>query len=160
MSTDEKLQYQREWRARNKEKNRAYDRKYYEADKARKQAVSRARQQEYRAANYPKIKARMDEWRTRPGVKDRINKNQRERYLPRVYGITEEEKAQMLVTQGGCAACGGQEPRSKKGWVVDHCHKSGDVRGILCQACNVTLGKFSEDPEQLRALARYIEKFK
>lgn len=41
---------------------------------------------------------------------------------------------------------------------VDHDHNTGHIRGILCQACNVTLGKMNDSPELLRAAAAYLEK--
>lgn len=56
------------------------------------------------------------------------------------YGITKEEYISMLEGQGGgCALCG--VPESEKTLYVDHCHKTGKVRGILCPKCNTTVGQ-------------------
>lgn len=41
---------------------------------------------------------------------------------------------------------------------VDHCHDSGEVRGILCPRCNAGIGWFKDSPEALRSAARYLEK--
>lgn len=41
--------------------------------------------------------------------------------------------------------------------VVDHCHKSKQIRGLVCHRCNVGLGYFRDDPELLRAAAAYLE---
>lgn len=42
--------------------------------------------------------------------------------------------------------------------VVDHDHKTGQVRGLLCPRINVAIGIFNDDPELLRKTADYIEK--
>lgn len=41
--------------------------------------------------------------------------------------------------------------------VVDHCHKTGNVRGILCSRCNSTLGYLNDDPVRARRAAEYLE---
>lgn len=41
--------------------------------------------------------------------------------------------------------------------VVDHCHDSGKVRGLLCSGCNRALGYFRDSPTALRAAADYLE---
>lgn len=41
---------------------------------------------------------------------------------------------------------------------VDHCHVSNKVRGLLCQDCNVSIGRLKDRPEVLRRLADYLEK--
>lgn len=79
--------------------------------------------------------------------------------LKKKYGITSEQRDQMLVAQGGvCAVCGGDNSESKRNWHVDHCHTSGKVRGILCHLCNVGLGHFRDKPELLKTAAAYLEK--
>lgn len=66
----------------------------------------------------------------------------RDSLLKREYGITLEEYNRMLTAQNGkCAICK-QSDASKKALAVDHCHKSGKVRGLLCGSCNVKLGWF------------------
>lgn len=76
-------------------------------------------------------------------------------HLKRQYGITVEKYAEMLSAQaGGCAICGGSSSRRLS---VDHCHTSKVVRGLLCDACNMTLGKMADDPSRLRAAAAYLE---
>lgn len=52
-----------------------------------------------------------------------------------------------------CAIC---HERSER-LVVDHCHTSEYVRGLLCQGCNQGLGFFKDKPEVMRAAAAYIE---
>ncbi len=40
---------------------------------------------------------------------------------------------------------------------IDHDHKTGEIRGVLCGGCNVALGSARDDPELLRNLAAYLE---
>ena len=54
-------------------------------------------------------------------------------------GISLEEYADILKTQGGvCAIC--HNPPKSIHLAVDHCHTTGDIRGILCSSCNIALG--------------------
>lgn len=60
----------------------------------------------------------------------------------------------MVERQAGCCAICGQPSKL----VVDHCHASGEVRGLLCDDCNVGLGRYDDDPERLLAAAAYLLK--
>lgn len=56
-------------------------------------------------------------------------------HIERTYGLTAEEYDALLVQQGGrCAICRSR-PKSKR-LAVDHNHKTGEVRGLLCSRCN------------------------
>lgn len=67
----------------------------------------------------------------------------------------------MLVAQGGaCPICRDTTPRSKRGWVVDHDHKTGNTRGVLCNHCNVGIGFLRDDAEVLQRAIEYLDKFK
>ena len=86
----------------------------------------------------------------------------RELRLAYLYAITVEQYNEILERQGGvCAICRGEETRTVKGTIcslaVDHDHETGQVRGLLCQACNAALGGFRDDPELLKRAADYIE---
>ena len=73
------------------------------------------------------------------------------------YGLSLDQYNQMLTEQGGCAICGTTEPGGKYGrFHVDHDHKTGEVRGLLCNGCNVGLGHFRDHPERLNKAAEYL----
>lgn len=80
-----------------------------------------------------------------------------ERRIRLSWGLTWEEYEQLLDGQGGrCAICEGQ-PR-KNALCVDHDHKTGEIRGLLCKRCNHRLlGAANDDPARLRKAADYLE---
>jgi len=145
------------WRENNPETYKASYKKQNEIRYEKDKAEGFARQKEYREKNADTIRARMREW-----AKDNrahVNAYRMRQHYRNKYGITPEEKSEMLTSQGNCCACcGSDSPNHKQGWVVDHCHTSGKVRGILCQPCNLSLGKVRESVEHLRALIAYLEK--
>jgi hypothetical protein len=57
--------------------------------------------------------------------------------------------------RGRCESCGTTDP-GKKDWCVDHDHKTGRFRGILCNRCNVALGMVRDNPTVLLALVQYL----
>lgn len=74
------------------------------------------------------------------------------------FGLTIPQKWEMLVAQyGECAICGTINVTHKKGWCVDHDHKTGDIRSILCTSCNATIGHAKDDPTILHKAAKYLE---
>ena len=68
------------------------------------------------------------------------------RYLMRNYGLTVKEYLALLEAHNHqCAICGASESdRNNKKLVIDHCHQSGKVRGILCHKCNLVLGNAND----------------
>lgn len=60
---------------------------------------------------------------------------------------------ELRAAQGDrCAICGNAEPQH-----LDHDHKTGVTRQLLCQRCNQGLGLFRDDPKLLHAAAFYVE---
>ena len=87
----------------------------------------------------------------------RRNKDkQTEYWLRSRYGISAEQMAEKLKSQGGvCEIC----KRVPTRFVVDHDHQSENVRGIICQPCNVMLGGAKDDIETLRSGVIYLVKY-
>lgn len=74
------------------------------------------------------------------------------------YGISPEQYEAMMTAQGGrCAICGTTEWKGKTSRPhTDHDHLTGAFRGILCDGCNLGLGKFGDDPMRLAAAVVYL----
>lgn len=74
------------------------------------------------------------------------------------YGITPEQYADMLSQQEErCAICQ-RDLDLGRDTCVDHCHKTGIVRGILCSNCNYGLGQFKDNQDVLREAIKYLDK--
>lgn len=111
---------------------RAKGREYYERNK------DKAR--EYREEN--------QEWRS---------KQNRSWRLKTIYGITPEEYNEILRSQGNkCAICGMTPEENGKNLSVDHDHKTGKVRGLLCHKCNTGLGALGDYLDILWSTVTYL----
>jgi len=89
----------------------------------------------------------------------------RAKHLMDLYGLTQEEYEQMLMKQKGvCAICNKPQHTKRKGKLlplfVDHCHKTGKVRGLLCNACNRMLGHADDNTSVMMAGIKYLEEHK
>jgi hypothetical protein len=72
--------------------------------------------------------------------------------LKKMFGISLEQYNEMLAAQGNlCVICG-----SETKLVVDHCHTTGKVRGLLCQLCNSVIGMAREDIGVLKKAIKYL----
>jgi hypothetical protein len=83
-------------------------------------------------------------------------------YLKRNYGISYNEYMKMYnEQQGKCKICGGEgflmRKTHKTKLVVDHCHNTGNVRGLLCHNCNRALGLLQDNVETLKNAQLYLE---
>lgn len=84
--------------------------------------------------------------------------------LRKKYGITQEEYDALLLAQGGCCAIcrkpetvyTGRGKGVSNRLCVDHDHVTGKVRGLLCNACNTSLGKMNDDPTLLVQALTYL----
>jgi hypothetical protein len=80
--------------------------------------------------------------------------------IKRRYGLSIEDYNRMLTTQNmGCKICGKQhDPSVKRGRLyVDHDHKTGAVRGLLCMACNSMIGRATDDISILEKAIEYLK---
>jgi Recombination endonuclease VII len=129
-----------------------------------------ARQKAYRERHPEKVKAAREAYRKANPDKIRLKKKRAyQRNKERIvlyqkchkYGVTADQFAEMLHACGGrCPCC--KVPFSKLLGVkpnIDHCHKTGRVRGILCGRCNFLLGHANDERSILLACARYLRQF-
>ncbi|MBP7709873.1 MAG: endonuclease VII domain-containing protein [Rickettsiales bacterium] len=85
-------------------------------------------------------------------------KKREQKYRTR-YGITLKQYEELLALQNHtCAICGKGEHvrKNDKYFLVDHCHKTGEVRGLLCHRCNQAIAQLNEDPSSSLRLIKYI----
>lgn len=79
----------------------------------------------------------------------------RERRLRTLFSLSEADYEVMLKHQDGrCAICR-KLPKNVR-LAVDHDHKTGQVRGLLCWACNSGIGKWNDDPKLLSRASDYL----
>jgi hypothetical protein len=77
----------------------------------------------------------------------------KEAYWLRQYGIPRKGVDDIRARQSNrCALCAEPDPGH-----LDHDHKNGGVRALLCQRCNFALGLLRDDPDLMRAAADYVE---
>src|SRR5262249_30876534 len=81
----------------------------------------------------------------------------RKQYLACKYGITLQQYGTLLKGQGGrCAIC---KKKPKNGVLyVDHCHRTGRIRGLLCRGCNLGIGHLKDDFRLTRAATAYLKR--
>ena len=105
-------------------------------------------------------------------TKDKWTLRNRNKFLKNRYNLTVFEYKKLLESQGGtCACCNSklditavQVPKSGKRSgtepVVDHCHTTEKVRGILCFSCNITLGHAKDNVKILESMIKYLQQQK
>jgi len=82
---------------------------------------------------------------------------QRRSTLKHRYGLTIEQWETMVADQNGACLICSLRPESENFLHVDHNHLTGEVRGLLCNNCNVGLGYFADNPERLMKAAMYLQ---
>ncbi len=121
--------------------------------KRKRESLRQRRPDEY------KRRSRKPSARTHPGrhlaqVSSRLRKE---------YGLSIAQYREMVTAQSSlCAICGKPETSVIHGRVinltVDHCHATGNVRGLLCRRCNVAMGALDDSSDLLRAAAAYLDR--
>lgn len=87
------------------------------------------------------------------GTKSKITK------LKYLYGISEDEYIILFAKQNGeCAICQTPQSKLKRKLAVDHCHLTDNVRGLLCEKCNLGLGLFGENEFRMARAIDYIRR--
>ena len=137
--------YAREWRKKNREKNREYMRQWKKNNPGKIQAAVRRTLSKKKAEGYC------------VGSKSWVNN------LKYIYGITEGEYLRMRGEQGNrCYLCGDEETvvDKRRGKVrelaIDHDHETGRVRHLLCHRCNIAIGLIRENPLLAEKIAAYL----
>lgn len=103
----------------------------------------------YRKCNPSKNKEATRKWRAQNN--DKI----RNKYLKYQYGITLEQYQQLLEEQKHCCKLCGKTPMIIP--VVDHNHITGQIRGIVCQGCNIAIGHYECFSHMFDTIKQYLE---
>lgn len=135
----------------------------YNSDRDRK--ASRLRTRKWSEAHPGRMAERTREWRRNnpERYKEQTKKYRAEHYtqkrrldLKTKYGISIEECAALSAKQGDVCAICKKIPTDKFGLCVDHDHKLGKVRGLLCSRCNHGIGHFKDDVTLLKRAIKYL----
>lgn len=117
-----------------------------EKEKAQRREQSRIYRKKYPA----KVNAAAKAWR------DANPEKRADTVMMTKYGITVAERDTLFKVQGCvCAICKTDSP-DIRGWAVDHCHGTNEVRGILCHPCNLILGNAGDNTATLAAAITYL----
>lgn len=81
----------------------------------------------------------------------------RDMALRRMYGTSLEEFNTLLNNQNNCCKICTKKYINGEKFVIDHCHSSGKIRGILCNECNAAIGRLSDNPKLLKVAKEYLE---
>lgn len=141
---------------KDKDKQKACWRRYAvsERGKARKRKWQSENRESTRDQQRARYKADPEKYRT----------YFRNRYVLRTYGISHKQYEKMFQDQGGLCAICGREPDIHRNGIsrlaIDHHHKSGIVRGLLCNNCNVGIGYLADDPDILAKASEYARYWK
>lgn len=175
-----KLAYDRayyyEHREELKEKNRAYRAKHRDEAQRRcrvyyqenKEEISRKSKERYRqnlVENRRKSREACRKSRSQNSIRHKKWRKENPDYSLkqrlRQLGMTLEDYDKLLDAQHSCCAiCGMTQVEHKKRFFIDHCHKTGKPRGLLCHRCNSMLGYGLDDSVLLRIGSLYLEHWK
>lgn len=121
-------------------------------DKAKRNEVIKA----YRARNCETILTYQKQWRAKNRDKIQAYREKTWKYLKK-YNLTKEEYQKLLENQNGkCKICKIEAEMLKAKLHVDHDHKTGKVRGLLCKMCNLGIGNFRDNPSLLNEAIIYL----
>jgi hypothetical protein len=101
------------------------------------------------------------EKRKRRKEQEALKKRQDNRWLAiySMYRLTREQWQVIYNKQNGsCAICGKSQDKLGYTLQVDYDHNTGRVRGLLCKRCNLGIGMFGENVENINKAIRYLEK--
>lgn len=97
--------------------------------------------------------------------RERINANTRELYkndkkrfylniIKYKYNLNREDYLNLEKKQNGLCCICQEKPKT---FVIDHCHKTGKVRSLICRRCNSLIGFAKDSVELLKRAIDYLE---
>ncbi len=157
-------QQRKEYYQANKERIRQYQKEHYQANKERINQRGRT----WHDANKERVSLYHKEWyqANKESVNQRNKKNRpryketyKKRYYKYAYGLPHGEFEAMLQAQNGkCAICEKILTDDSPPY-LDHCHETGNARGILCQHCNSGIGFLKDSPIIVSKALAYLNEY-
>ena len=159
---EKRLAESKEHGAKNRDSRREYLKEYYKnnPDKFKLDADQKKEKNRRRRERYANDKEHREAAKKVSRDYGRNNPRGKKAQRLKQYGITIEQFDGMYERCGGkCEICGFADDGNRQFFpFVDHCHTTGEVRGLLCSNCNFGIGKFSDDIERMRAAIDYLQK--
>jgi hypothetical protein len=139
-------------------KQKARDYRERNAEKVREQERERGARRRKDGSSTQLQRQRAKEWYYRN--RDYVLERSRETRLVKTYCMTlEQYDARLAAQHERCAICQRHESEFADRLVVDHCHGTGVVRGLLCDDCNMALGRLGDTAEALGRAFQYLARF-
>ena len=148
------------------EEKKERQKQYYINNREKIIEQGRERQKQYYINNREKLIEQSRIWlKKNPDRKRRINFNRKLKLKNINFTINGNffsvEYYEMLSRQmSGCSICGKTIIENGKLLAVDHDHKTGKIRELLCTKCNLLIGLGNDDPELLKKAVDYLYKHK
>lgn len=125
----------------------------------RKRRKEKQQDPEWKAAQSKYIKEYREAHRSELTEKGRIYQQKRSVYIRLVRkGLHPGYETFVENHNGKCDICGREPDGRWKQLNIDHCHKTGKFRGLLCFRCNRAIGYFDDNPKTLKAAIAYLKK--
>ncbi len=129
---------------KNIEDNRKNSKKYYYAHKEKINKCSNQYYRDHREKELRRMKQRY------------LCKGKEELFISK-YGLSYNEWKELWYAQDGrCVVCDKFFAETKD-ICVDHDHKTGKVRSLLCKRCNIGIGLFDDDPKLFENVMEYLK---
>jgi len=134
-----------------KERKKQYQKRYWKKHYARNRASFARRNRKYYESHRTNVIIR---------AKKNYERDPEARFFYMIdykFGCSREQYLTLLQQQNGvCAICSKSPDGRFKRLAVDHDHKTGCVRGLLCSRCNRAIGLLGDDPGMLAQATRYL----
>ena len=144
--------YNRAWKRKNRKRWNAYKRALYAKDPTK----ILEQNAQWQKANLRKVLEKNNQWKALNPAK--VREHSRTKNL-KSKGLSVEQYDRFFTQQRGrCAICRRSQKLFSTRLCVDHCHRTGRVRGLLCRPCNSALGLFQDKERILLRAATYLKR--
>jgi len=149
---EDALAYAKKYRKENAEKRKKQAKQYYEENHKRIHKY----QKQYREDNREQIRERDSQY-YKENI-EAIKEYSRKWHLKDKFNLSHEDWLKIWNNQNGkCAICKIVFPTPSDA-CVDHDHKTGKIRGLLCIKCNAGIGYLNDDPKITSMATEYLLK--